>query len=132
MILHIFPCRKCTGRQTGSFELTPRPSRTQLRDPQTNHFDFMSAGEKRLKLLLEHTTMHDVTSGAGLALRVFESRNREAPTFLSHHPQFQWCFHHLIHHHKTRLCLCDPPVGQKNLCHLGTRSLISLLSHLEP
>lgn len=39
----------------------------------------MSAGEKRLKLLLEHTTMHDVTSGASLALRVFESGTEKPP-----------------------------------------------------
>lgn len=60
----------------------------------------------------------------------FWVRNREGPTFLSNHPQFQSSFYHLIHHHKTRLCPCDPPVTQKNLCHSGTRSPIFLLSQV--
>lgn len=36
---------------------------------------------------------------------------------------------------KPRLCPCDPPVAQKNLCHQSTRSPIFLLSYhraLEP
>ena len=65
-----------------------------------------------------------------LGLQGFWVTTREAPTFLYNLPQFHSCFYHLLLRHKnSTVSLWSPPVSQKNLCRLSTRSPIFPLSY---
>lgn len=109
-------------------KLASKPSHAESGASQTNHFNWMSAGEK-LTLLLEHTTMHDVTPQASLALRGLSQKQRSPHIPVQSSPGLNRVSIVFSPATKPRLCPCDPPAAQKNLCHQSTRSPIFLLSH---
>lgn len=104
----------------------------------THHFAIRSFTNESLKLNISRRKAKTATgtyrdawchSSSQLGLKGFESETEKPPHSYPIFPSFNHVSIIFSPTTKPRLCPCDPPVTQKNLCHPSTRSPIFLLSY---